>query len=143
MRYVQTDMRGVLLRLVPLVAFCAARSAWSQPAEPPAAEEPPPDEAVPDTLHEDNEFGPVILIEQIDITGNTATQTEIRAAALFEKLFKDPEYGPALRKRASEQRRTLGAPSSHLRRTMADFDAQLEAMTARLRDLTPDAAIGR
>jgi hypothetical protein len=49
----------------------------------------------------------------------------------------------ALRERASEQRRTLGAPSSHVRRTIADFDAQLEAMNARLRDLTPDAGIGR
>jgi hypothetical protein len=48
----------------------------------------------------------------------------------------------ALRERASEQRRTLGAPSSHVRRTIA-FDAQLEAMNARRRDLTPDAGIGR
>ncbi|HUJ59911.1 MAG TPA: POTRA domain-containing protein [Kofleriaceae bacterium] len=33
-------------------------------------------------LHEDNELGPVILIERIDITGNTATQTEIIRRAL-------------------------------------------------------------
>ncbi|HEY0477090.1 MAG TPA: BamA/TamA family outer membrane protein [Kofleriaceae bacterium] len=33
-------------------------------------------------LHEDNEFGPLILIERIDITGNTATQTEIILRAL-------------------------------------------------------------
>lgn len=33
-------------------------------------------------LHEDNEFGPLILIERIDITGNTATQTEIIERAL-------------------------------------------------------------
>jgi outer membrane protein assembly factor BamA len=40
-------------------------------------------EPEPDTpLHEDSEFGPVILIEQINITGNTATQTEIIRRAL-------------------------------------------------------------
>ncbi len=52
------------------------------PAEPPppAADEPAPDEGTP--LHEDNEFGPVILIEQIDITGNTNTQTEVIRRAL-------------------------------------------------------------
>jgi len=33
-------------------------------------------------LHEDNEFGPLILIEAITITGNTATQTEIIRRAL-------------------------------------------------------------
>jgi outer membrane protein assembly factor BamA len=37
----------------------------------------------PDTpLHEDNEFGPLIQIERIDITGNTATQTSIIERAL-------------------------------------------------------------
>ena len=87
-------MRGVVLRLVALMALCAAHRAWAQPqpaapdatepppVEPPPADEPPPDEAVPDTLHEDNEFGPVILIEQIDITGNTNTQTEVIRRAL-------------------------------------------------------------
>jgi outer membrane protein insertion porin family len=33
-------------------------------------------------LHEDDEFGPLIQIERIDITGNTATQTEIIERAL-------------------------------------------------------------
>jgi hypothetical protein len=33
-------------------------------------------------FHEDNEYGPVILIEAIDIFGNTATQTEIIRRAL-------------------------------------------------------------
>jgi outer membrane protein insertion porin family len=37
----------------------------------------------PDTpLHEDNEFGPLIQIERIDVTGNTATQTSIIERAL-------------------------------------------------------------
>jgi outer membrane protein assembly factor BamA len=33
-------------------------------------------------LHEDNEFGPLIQIERIDITGNTATQTSVIERAL-------------------------------------------------------------
>lgn len=60
----------------------APRGPGEPPAEPvtepvtePLGEPAPP-------LHEDNEFGPVILIEQIDITGNTATQTEIIRRAL-------------------------------------------------------------
>ena len=48
------------------------------PAPPPAQVEEPPHEA----LHEDNEFGPVILIEAINITGNTATETELIRRAL-------------------------------------------------------------
>ena len=54
------------------------------PDDGPASGEPeptPPDD--PDApLHEDNEFGPVILIEEIDVTGNTATRTEIIRRAL-------------------------------------------------------------
>jgi len=34
------------------------------------------------TLHEDNEFGPLIQIERIDITGNTATKTTVIERAL-------------------------------------------------------------
>src|SRR5689334_3794774 len=65
------------------------------PAAEPTAPGPPPDlpapqgpddgspddiagmpQSEPDlALHEDNEFGPLIQIERIDITGNTATQT--------------------------------------------------------------------
>ncbi|HEU4735063.1 MAG TPA: BamA/TamA family outer membrane protein [Kofleriaceae bacterium] len=44
--------------------------------------EPAPADDLDAALHEDNEFGPVILIEHIDITGNTATQTEIIRRAL-------------------------------------------------------------
>jgi outer membrane protein assembly factor BamA len=52
------------------------------PAEPTGEPAPVSDEPAPVTveaapLHEDHEFGPVIQIEQIDVTGNTATQTEI------------------------------------------------------------------
>lgn len=72
----------------------------------PARAEPPPDQSDPDSpipevtppppdalpagepdplepqLHEDDEFGPVVRIEQIEITGNTATQPEIIRRAL-------------------------------------------------------------
>jgi outer membrane protein insertion porin family len=59
----------------------------TDPAPPPDDQEPPPDDQDrsdpgPDPLHEDNEFGPVIQIEQIDITGNTATESEIIRRAL-------------------------------------------------------------
>jgi outer membrane protein assembly factor BamA len=47
----------------------------------PAEVEPPPADEH-GGLHEDNEFGPVILIESISISGNTATQTEIIRRAL-------------------------------------------------------------
>jgi outer membrane protein insertion porin family len=76
-----------------------------QPGGPPPAAEPTapapdlpaspgPDDRSPDdlpggspgdpdaTLHEDNEFGPLIQIERIDITGNTATQTSVIERAL-------------------------------------------------------------
>ena len=56
------------------------------PDDGPATGEPPPPELAveqpPAELHEDAEFGPVIQIEQIDITGNTATRTEIIRRAL-------------------------------------------------------------
>jgi hypothetical protein len=44
----------------------------------------------------------------------------------------------ALRDRASEHRREQGAPPRHLRQAIADFEAQIEAMDARLRDLALD-----
>lgn len=44
----------------------------------------------------------------------------------------------ALRDRASEHRRDLGAPPRHLRQAIADFEAQIEQMNARLRELAPD-----
>jgi len=82
----------------PASAPAASAPAAPAPAAPEATDPSPPqpspdDDAIddmvpvprgdPDTpLHEDNEFGPLILIERIDITGNTATQTEIILRAL-------------------------------------------------------------
>lgn len=40
--------------------------------------------------------------------------------------------------RASAHRRELGAPPRHLRFAIADFEAQINAMNARLRDLPVD-----
>ncbi|MFT3696071.1 MAG: BamA/TamA family outer membrane protein [Kofleriaceae bacterium] len=61
--------------------------AQPEPAQPdsqpdPQPVEPAPDEPPPEQFHEDNEFGPVIMIEAIEITGNTATQTELIRRAL-------------------------------------------------------------
>ena len=44
----------------------------------------------------------------------------------------------ALRQRASEHQRELGEPPTHIRQAIADFEAQLAAMYARLRDLAHD-----
>jgi hypothetical protein len=43
----------------------------------------------------------------------------------------------ALHQRASERRAELGTPPRQLRQTIADFEAQIAAINARLRDLTP------
>jgi hypothetical protein len=59
-----------------LVALVVALGVTTARADVP----PPPPEQQP--LHEDKEFGPVILIEAIEISGNTATQTEIIRRAL-------------------------------------------------------------
>lgn len=84
-----------------LVALAVVRPAHAMPPDEPdpdspvpePAQPPPDDTAAPyadaeevtteeHTPSEDSEFGPVILIEQIVITGNTATQTELIRRAL-------------------------------------------------------------
>jgi alkylation response protein AidB-like acyl-CoA dehydrogenase len=45
-----------------------------------------------------------------------------------------------LRQRMSEDRREPGASPRHVRHAIADFEAQIDAMSARLRDLAPDGA---
>jgi GAF domain-containing protein len=44
----------------------------------------------------------------------------------------------ALQGRASEHGRELGAPPRHLRQAIADFEAQIQQMNARLRELAPE-----
>jgi len=56
---------------------CATSARADEPAPEPA---PDPHEA--STFHEDDEYGPVIYIQAIEISGNTATQTEIIRRAL-------------------------------------------------------------
>ena len=86
-------MRGRLMfALVALVAAPALAEPppdQSDPDSPVPDVAPPPPDALPPAdvepelqLHEDNEFGPVVRIEQIEITGNTATQPEIIRRAL-------------------------------------------------------------
>ena len=79
--------------LVGVVALVAARPVYAQPPPPeapPVAEPPPPEVAT------DQEFGPVLLIERIEIRGNTATQTEVIERAL--------PIGPGDVLRASDRR---------------------------------------
>jgi hypothetical protein len=44
----------------------------------------------------------------------------------------------ALRLRANEHRHELGTPPRHIGQAIADFEAQIAALTARLRDLSQD-----
>ncbi len=98
MRYVLRDMRGRLMfALVAALAMCPRAglalppdeadpdSPVPDPMPAPPADEPAADVEEPATdepLRADSEFGPVILIEQILVTGNTATQPEIIRRAL-------------------------------------------------------------
>ena len=90
-------MRGIVLVCLSQLVLAAPARAQpaddpqpaepAQPAEPvgeptPTTAPPPADEPPLERFHEDNEFGPVIMIEAIEITGNTATQTEIIRRAL-------------------------------------------------------------
>jgi hypothetical protein len=45
-----------------------------------------------------------------------------------------------LRQREHENRREPGAPRRHLGQVIADFEAQIEAMKTRVRDLSVDVA---
>jgi hypothetical protein len=72
-------MRGLAVSVV-LVAAATARA---QPEPTPEDRSTPPSrEPAASELHEDKEFGPVILIEAIEITGNTATREELIRRAL-------------------------------------------------------------
>jgi len=112
MRYVLSVLVRLSLLLVAIVLARPALAEPRAPAPPgpahgatpPAAEPtapapdlpaaPGPDDGSPDDLpggspgdpdaplHEDNEFGPLIQIERIDITGNTATQSSVIERAL-------------------------------------------------------------
>jgi outer membrane protein insertion porin family len=77
--------RVVAVLFVQLV--CATSALADEPPQPTTqgSDETPQPEAAPTDeapLHEDDEFGPLIAIESIEISGNTATQTEIIRRAL-------------------------------------------------------------
>jgi outer membrane protein assembly factor BamA len=102
----------LLLVAIAIARPALAADPAAQPGQPPQDAPPPtaeptapgppapdlpaqgPDDGSPDDLpgaspgdadaplHEDNEFGPLIQIERIDITGNTATQTSVIERAL-------------------------------------------------------------
>jgi hypothetical protein len=49
----------------------------------------------------------------------------------------------SLHQLAHENERELGAPPKHLHHTLVDFEAQIDAMNTRLRELAPDQASDR
>ena len=104
-------MRGRLVSIVIVIAVATMPAAAQVPPRPPAPAQPepapppapapeppgapaePPPEPPPEppaqepsepepALSPDGEFGPLLLIEQIDIVGNTATQEEVIRRAL-------------------------------------------------------------
>jgi hypothetical protein len=89
-------MRGLAVVALALLATSSAHADDPAPApsgDAPAGPEapqpsttsepaPPPDTDPTTHLHPDDEFGPVVLIERIDIVGNTNTQDEIIRRAL-------------------------------------------------------------
>jgi hypothetical protein len=63
---------------------------------------------------------------------------ELERERLEHRLGRVTVAIAALRLRASEHRRELGEPPTHIRQAIADFEAQPAAMYARLRDLAHD-----
>jgi hypothetical protein len=73
-------------------------------------------------------------------TRTISTQTlgaELERDRLERRVSRVTFAIAALRKRAGAQRSEPAAPARHLRHAIADFEAQLEAMNARLRELAP------
>jgi hypothetical protein len=64
-----------------------------------------------------------------------ATQTEIRAAQLFEKLFKDPELGVAIRQRAKAEFPDIVIPEDTLTPLVTPLQKQLETMAKTQQEL--------
>ncbi|HLL20786.1 MAG TPA: POTRA domain-containing protein, partial [Kofleriaceae bacterium] len=79
-------MRGLVVVLV--LAFAGRAGAQPTPApetavpEVPAAPPPTDEPMPPPEPAKDDEFGPLLMIEQINIVGNTATQEELIRRAL-------------------------------------------------------------
>lgn len=57
-----------------------------------------------------------------------ATQTEIRAAQLFEKLFKDPDLGVAIRQRAKAEFPDIVIPEDTLTPLVTPLQKQIETL---------------
>jgi hypothetical protein len=64
--------------------------------------------------------------------------TELERNRLEHRASRVTVAIAALRQRAGEHQRELGEPSTHIRQAIVDFEAQLAAMNARLRDLAHD-----
>ena len=57
-----------------------------------------------------------------------ATQSEIRAAQLFEQLYRDPELGATIRKRAKAAFPDISIPEDTVEPALAPLTAQLERL---------------
>jgi hypothetical protein len=71
----------------------------------------------------------------------TSTHTlgaELERDRLASRVSRMTVAISVLRQRQRENRRGPGAPRRHLGRVIADFEAQIQAMNARLRDLGMD-----
>jgi hypothetical protein len=66
--------------------------------------------------------------------------TELERDRLEHRVGRATVAIAVLRRIAGEHRRELGAPPRHLRHAIADFEAQIEAMNARLRDIGVEPA---
>lgn len=76
-------------------------------------------------------------------TPTTSTHTlgtELERERLERRVRRTTFAIAALRQRASEYRRELGSPPRQLRQVIADFEAQIEEINARLRGLAREPA---
>lgn len=69
--------------------------------------------------------------------------TELERARLERRARRMTFAIASLRQLANESERELGAPPKHFHHTLVDFEAQIDAMNIRLRELGPDRASNR
>src|SRR5258708_24567123 len=84
-------LRSISVAALVTIALATAARADDEPPPAPTGADEAPEPSEPtepteptedDHVHEDAEFGPVIVIEAIEISGNTATQAQIIRRAL-------------------------------------------------------------
>jgi hypothetical protein len=71
-------------------------------------------------------------------TANDTLGAELERDRLERRVRRMTVAIASLRERAGEHRRELRAPPRRLRQAIADFEAQIDAMNVRLRELVPE-----